>query len=199
MTTETAFVDVDTQIDFLFPAGSLYVPGAEALVPVFAKLNQYAAARGIPLISTIDAHAENDAEFTEYAPHCIAGTVGQGKPGGTLLERRAVVTMNPKEAIEIGGVQQVIVEKTSVDVFRNKNFPRLLSAVNAARYVVYGVVTEICVRHAVMGLLRTGARVALVEDAVRHLKEPIARQMLTGFKAAGGTVTRVSDILDRSE
>ena len=27
-----AFFDIDTQIDFLFPAGSLYVPGAERLL-----------------------------------------------------------------------------------------------------------------------------------------------------------------------
>ena len=30
------FFDVDTQIDFLFPAGSLYVPGAEKLIPTVA-------------------------------------------------------------------------------------------------------------------------------------------------------------------
>ena len=39
---KTVFVDVDTQIDFLFPAGALYVPGAEALVPKIAALNRYA-------------------------------------------------------------------------------------------------------------------------------------------------------------
>ena len=36
----TVFLDVDTQIDFLYPAGALYVPGAEAIVPVVAKLNR---------------------------------------------------------------------------------------------------------------------------------------------------------------
>ena len=29
----TVFFDVDTQIDFLYPAGALYVPGAESIVP----------------------------------------------------------------------------------------------------------------------------------------------------------------------
>jgi nicotinamidase/pyrazinamidase len=36
---KTVFVDVDTQIDFLFPAGALYVPGAERLLPAIARLN----------------------------------------------------------------------------------------------------------------------------------------------------------------
>ena len=30
---KTVFVDVDTQLDFLYPAGALYVPGGERIVP----------------------------------------------------------------------------------------------------------------------------------------------------------------------
>jgi nicotinamidase/pyrazinamidase len=41
------FIDVDTQLDFLYPAGALYVPGAERIVPAIAKLNGYAARNGI--------------------------------------------------------------------------------------------------------------------------------------------------------
>ena len=29
---KSVFFDVDTQIDFLYPAGALYVPGAESIV-----------------------------------------------------------------------------------------------------------------------------------------------------------------------
>ena len=36
---KTAFIDVDTQIDFMFPAGALYVPGAELVLPQVATLN----------------------------------------------------------------------------------------------------------------------------------------------------------------
>ena len=42
---KTAFFDVDTQIDFLYPAGALYVPGAERIVPAIAALNRYAPSR----------------------------------------------------------------------------------------------------------------------------------------------------------
>src|SRR5215813_4490341 len=87
----TVFFDVDTQIDFLFPAGSLYVPGAEKIIGNIARLNAMAASQGIPVISTMDAHTENDAEFTIWHPHCIVGTVGQHKPAVTLLEKRVVV------------------------------------------------------------------------------------------------------------
>ncbi|MGH9660423.1 MAG: cysteine hydrolase, partial [Bryobacteraceae bacterium] len=62
------FFDIDTQIDFLFPAGALYVPGAERIIPAVARLNQHAAARGIPVVSDMCAHAEDDAEFRDWPP-----------------------------------------------------------------------------------------------------------------------------------
>ena len=49
----TAFFDIDTQIDFVFPAGALYAPGAEHVIPKVAALNQLAHKRGIALISTM--------------------------------------------------------------------------------------------------------------------------------------------------
>ena len=65
---KTAFLDVDSQLDFVNPSGALYVPGAERVVPAIARLNAYAAAKRIPLISTVDAHAENDVEFAAWPP-----------------------------------------------------------------------------------------------------------------------------------
>src|SRR5580700_5699780 len=124
----TVFVDVDTQIDFLYPAGALYVPGGERLVPAIARLNHFAAAQGIPLISTADAHSEDDPEFRQWPPHCVAGTTGQLKPGETLV------------------ANQIIVEKQALDVFSKPEFPELLRRLGADRYVVYGVATDYCVR-----------------------------------------------------
>ena len=66
------FVDVDSQLDFLYPAGALYVPGAERIVPAVAKLNRFAAEHGIPVVSTTDAHTENDSEFQTWPHHCVA-------------------------------------------------------------------------------------------------------------------------------
>jgi hypothetical protein len=60
---KAVFFDIDTQIDFLFPAGSLYVPGGEQLLPALSRLNHYAAAHGIPVVSSMCAHAEDDPEF----------------------------------------------------------------------------------------------------------------------------------------
>src|SRR5207247_1598455 len=94
---KTVFFDIDTQIDFLFPAGALYVPGAERIVPTVSKLNHYAAAHGIVVVSDMCAHAENDPEFRDWPPHCIVGTTGQLKPASTMLSKRAVVPNLPAE------------------------------------------------------------------------------------------------------
>src|SRR5690349_21482925 len=107
---KTVFIDVDTQLDFMCPAGALYVPGAEAVIPAVACLNRYAAARGITVVSTVDAHAEDDPEFASWPSHCIAGTMGQHKPAATLLDHKVVVP-NRDEPFSLEGVQQIIAEK----------------------------------------------------------------------------------------
>jgi nicotinamidase/pyrazinamidase len=191
---KTVFFDVDTQMDFLYPAGALYVPGAEKIVENVAALNHYAARNGIVVISDMDAHTEDDPEFQAWPPHCVAGTAGQQKPAATLLEKRVVVPNVPDE-LKLEGVQQVLLEKQTLDCFGDVNLPALLTQLEAERYVVYGVVTEICVKYAAWGLLRTGKRVELVTDAVRSLDEAAAAQMIAEFQAQGGVLTTVAEVM----
>jgi nicotinamidase/pyrazinamidase len=190
----TVFVDVDSQIDFLYPAGSLYVPGAEKIVPNIAKLNAFAAQRGIPVISTMDAHTENDPEFRTWPPHCVAGTTGQQKPAVTLLEKRVTIP-NGSSLPDTAGAQQILLEKQSVDCFTNPSLVPLLDRLGADRCVVYGVVTEICVKNAIFGLLKTGRRVELVTDAVKELDLAASAEMLAQFSAAGGHLKTTRDYL----
>jgi nicotinamidase/pyrazinamidase len=181
---KTVFFDIDTQIDFLFPAGALYVPGAERIVNRISELNRQA-----PLvISTMDAHSEDDPEFQTWPHHCVAGTTGQLKPASTLLEKRMTIPNAPCE-LKIDGAQQILLEKQKLDCFTNVNLAALLDLLRADRYVVYGVVTEICVKFAALGLLKTGKRVELVRDAVRSLSDDASAKMLAEFTAAGGVLT----------
>jgi nicotinamidase/pyrazinamidase len=193
---KTVFFDIDTQIDFLYPAGALYVPKAERIVPRIVRLNQYAAARGIPVVSSTDAHAEDDPEFREWPAHCVAGTPGQAKPSATLLEKRVVVPSGPAP-VDIAGAQQIILEKQKLDLFSNSNISRLLEALNADRYVVYGVVTEYCVKCAVMGLLATGKPVSLVTDAIETLKREDSDATIREFTSKGGVLTTVNEVCEQ--
>jgi nicotinamidase/pyrazinamidase len=172
---KTVFFDIDTQIDFVYPAGSLYVPGAERILPLVGELNRNAPM----LISTLDAHSEDDPEFQIFPHHCVVGTTGQHKPAITL----------------VNGAGQFFIEKQQLDCFTSPRLEPLLAQLNADRYVVYGVVTEICVRCAAFGLLKTGKPVEIVTDAVQALDEQKAREMFSEFAAAGGRLTTSAAVL----
>jgi nicotinamidase/pyrazinamidase len=196
---KTVFFDVDTQLDFLFPAGALYVPGAEHTLKALRELISFASGNGVQIISTADAHLEDDPEFKTWRPHCVAGTTGQQKAVGTLLAN-AVVIGSEVEGFKEGrdrlnAAPQIVVEKQQVDCFTNPNLPALLDLLAADRYVVYGVVTELCVRCAAFGLLKTFARVELVADAIKSLDTTEGNHILSEFQAAGGVITTVVQVV----
>jgi len=182
---KTVFFDIDTQIDFVYPAGALYVPGAERILPVIGELNR----RAPVVISSMDAHSEDDPEFRIYPHHCVVGTAGQHKPAITLLEPRATAP-GPAE-----GVRQWILEKQKLDCFSSPHLVPLLEQLKAERYVVYGVVTEICVWHAAFGLLKLRKPVEIVTDAVMALDEDKARDTFSRFSTSGGKLTTSAEVL----
>jgi nicotinamidase/pyrazinamidase len=171
-----AFFDIDTQIDFLYPAGALYAPGAEKLIPAIRTLNTFAASHGIALISTACAHTEDAAEFKIWPPHCVKDTVGQQKPAALIVPG------------------QIILEKNELDLFSNPDLTGLLDSLDIDECFVYGVLTEYCVKCAVMGLLKTGRKVRLVTDAIAHLSAEAAQQVIDDFKAAGGVCTSIAEV-----
>jgi len=172
-----AFTDIDTQIDFVFPAGALYTPGAEKVIPAVSALNRYASANGITLISTMCAHGEDAEEFKVWPPHCVVGTVGQQKPASTLVPN------------------QTIIEKDALDVFSNPDFVAVLDRARLDECYVYGVLTEFCVKCAIMGLLKTGRRVWLVTDAIAHYQQGEGKQVIEEFQAAGGRLATTSQLV----
>ena len=74
---ERVILDVDTQFDFLDPAGALYVPGSVEIRDALDRLFDYAAGAKIPVLSSVDEHTPDDPEFAEFGPHCVKGTPGQ--------------------------------------------------------------------------------------------------------------------------
>ncbi|MBV9764002.1 MAG: cysteine hydrolase [Acidobacteriaceae bacterium] len=195
---KTVFFDVDTQLDFLYPAGALAVPGAEEIVKPLTKLTRFAAANDVKIVSTTDAHQENDPEFRKWRSHCVIGTAGQHKAAGTLLNAPLILSSASKALdgirSRVENAEQIIVQKQTLDCFTNPNLRPLLDLIRAREYVVYGVVSEYCVRYAVFGLLETGARVRLVQDAIKSLSSENERQMIDRLLAQGGELTTVAQV-----
>jgi nicotinamidase/pyrazinamidase len=190
---QQVFLDVDTQIDFLYPTGALCVPGSVEILPQLAALTQYALAQGIPLVSTADAHLEDDPEFQSYPAHCVAGSFGAAKVPETLSPK--AIRIRPEEMAPDSWQGQLILEKRSVDMFTQPSIAALLESLNPERFVVYGVVTEICVLHAVKGLLRLGKPVTVVSDAIYSLQSSKAQELLNSWKAAGCAIRKTAEIV----
>jgi nicotinamidase/pyrazinamidase len=162
------YVDVDTQMDFVFPAGALYVPGAEAILARVGELNREAIASGAKLVSTMDAHREDDVEFQAWPHHCVKGTLGARKPDVTLVPGA------------------VLLEKVHVNCFTNAALDEWLREWRIAEAVVYGVVSEICVRHAALGLLERGVKVTLETSAMKELSTEDRDLFFEEVRARGG-------------
>jgi nicotinamidase/pyrazinamidase len=96
--------------------------------------------------------------------------------------------------LAIDGARQLVVEKQTVDVFLCANLGRLVEQLQADRFVVYGVVTEICVLYAARGLLRMGKPVTVVADAVASLNSADSERALAEIRSSGGTLESTSVI-----
>jgi nicotinamidase/pyrazinamidase len=192
------FVDVDTQHDFMFPSGALYVPGAERLIPKLRKLFDLARRHHIQIVSTADAHIPDDPEFRRFPPHCVKGSEGQKKLGETLLPRPLVLENRNRDMNLIDAVrkyQQIVVEKQSLDVFDNPMTAKLLKAL-PPRAIVFGVATDYCVKIAALGLCRAGVKTAVVTDAIAALTPESGARALEEMSKAGVEFTTTEALLD---
>jgi nicotinamidase/pyrazinamidase len=193
----TVFIDIDTQLDFVAPAGALYAPGAETITPKLKELTQLAAETGSPIVSTVDAHQEDDPEFKSWKPHCVVGTAGQQKLSVTLRDKRYTVP-NVPDALDENAVrdaQQIIFEKQHVDFFTNPNLARLLQRLAPARFLVYGLVTEVCVFYAAQGLLKAGYAVEVIEDAIWPFSAEAGQKALDTMSKSGAERTTADRIV----
>jgi nicotinamidase/pyrazinamidase len=190
-----AFFDVDTQIDFMDPAGRLYVPHAEEIIPHITRLMAYARERNIPVLSSADAHSPDDPEFKIWPPHCVTGTRGQQRIKETSLPGALTVSMKPGPFITPETwPPQIVIEKDVYETSANPNFDAILVALGPRRYVVFGVATEYCVRADVLALRERDKPVELVVDAIKAITEEGGLKALAEMAAAGAELVRTADV-----
>jgi nicotinamidase/pyrazinamidase len=204
--TRTLFYDVDTQRDFLLPEGKLYVPGAERILPQLEQLTIFAQQHGIRLAGSVDRHFPSDPELRRnggaYPDHCLDGTPGQNKVGATAplrprwIENRDYPEAELRALLQEGG--EVYLEKQRFDVFAgNRNATAVFDTVLHGKddVVVYGVVTEICVDHALAGLKDRPIRLHVPLDAIAALSEERGSATLLKWESWGVHLTTVTEVL----
>jgi nicotinamidase/pyrazinamidase len=186
------FWEVDAQADFMRPGGKLYVRGAEKLLPNLQRLTDAARRGRVFLVSDACVHAPGDEEFKQWPPHCLRGTPGAEIVPQALAQTFFTIPNRPNVKIpgDLSKVQQVIIEKQTLDVFDNPNTEIVLRRLQSftdpdAQFLVFGVVTEYCVRLAAKGLLKRKRRVALVRDAIETLQPADGQKALDELAALG--------------
>ena len=195
---KTIFWEVDAQADFMLPGGKLYVPGAEKTIPNIRRLVTAATEAGALLVSSGDAHPEGDPEFQRFPPHCLRGTPGARIIPEALAKKFCTIPNDASRALpkDVLSFPQIIFEKQTLDVFDNPHAGELVERLPSdAEYVVFGVVTEFCVRCAAKGLLERGRRVAIVKDAIEALEPEAGRRALDEMKALGARLITTDEAL----
>ncbi len=183
---DVLYFDIDTQNDFIEPSGALYVPGAETLKGVYRNISAFAKERGITVLASADAHAKNDPEFSQFPPHCVAGSFGQRKIPETLPELFFVQPNDGRPLQDADFNHRCVqLEKQTFNVFSNPKTERYLQKLQPKQVVVYGVASDYCVKAAVEGLLERHFPVILLTDAIKAVTPESEAAILRDFSARG--------------
>lgn len=203
---KTIFFNVDTQKDFMNKDGKLYIEGAEEIKPNLKKLTEYALYNDIQTIFTADCHTPNSKELsdnpdfkTTFPPHCLMGSEGWTAIDEVDLaaegtENETATWLDFSDDVDLEG--DVVIYKDQFDVFADNDITeKILKIIEPDRVIVYGVVTEVCVHFAVMGLLERGYHVIVVEDAIKSLPNSNFNTNAWEFKNNEAVLMKTEEII----
>ncbi len=190
------FVDIDTQRDFLEPAGALFIAGSGAIIANLGRLTQFALGHQVPILATACCHDPDDPELKRFPAHCMRGSSGEKRVGATAVAGSVVLAVGERLMGEVP--LHLTVQKREIDVFSRPDAAELFARYNQGRptFVVYGVATDYCVSAAVMGLLSSSCRVAIVADAIQAIDAAIEPAVLTELVNRGAFLT-ITDVVCR--
>ena len=145
-----AVVVVDMVNDFCKPGGKMVLPGCDALVPAQLAVIDAARKAGAPVIWVHDSHRRNlrrDREFLKWAQHCLENTWGS-------------------EIIDDLGAraEEIHVIKHRYSAFFQTDMDVTLKDMLVDQVIVFGVVTNICVRSTVHDAFFNGYEVVVPRD-----------------------------------
>jgi len=192
------FWAVDCQKDFMNKDGALYVEGAESIKPNLKILTQFAKENNIMVVNTRDWHDERDKELSEnpdfintFPQHCIHGSEGaefieETKPDKIITTGSNELYYGLDAPVLNIYARNIVIDKNKFDVFAgNPDTDKFLNFINPDLVVVYGVATNVCVHHAVMGLTKQVKEIWVVDDAIKELPnipiEPIFKEWRNHF------------------
>ncbi len=146
----TAVLVIDMINDFCKPGGRMVLPGYETLVPYQLAVIEAARQAGVPVIWIRDSHRRNlrrDREMLKRTPHAEEGSWGT-------------------EVIEDLGAppDEFVVLKPRYSAFFQTDLDLILKDMTVDQLVIFGVVTNICVRSTVHDGFFLGYEIVVPRD-----------------------------------
>ncbi len=189
---DTALVVVDVQNDFADPAGGLYVPGGEQVVPVVNAEVAAAQQAGAMIVYTQDWHPPSTPHFQRdggtWPVHCVQGTWG-AELHGELGVVGAVVRKGTGGEDGYSGfsVRDPVSGEESAT-----QLGALLDEAGVRRLVVTGLAGDVCVKETALDGIRLGYQVTVPLAATRfvNLQPGDDARAIEELEAASVTVER---------
>lgn len=195
---DRVLLDLNTQCDYLLPKGAVPVANRAEIIPNIRRLFEWARQHAVPVISSLDAH-RSDEHTNGFPKHCIDRTPGQRKLPFTLLPRRILLdgdnTLDlPPDVLT--RYRQVIFAKRTRDLLGNPKADRLLTEMTVTHQIVFGVMSEHCIKATVLALLTRQRNVIVIKDACGHWNAPDGDLAMRQMEAKGAFLVTTEQIVN---
>lgn len=162
----TALIVVDVQNDFADPKGSLYVAGAEAILPLVNSEASRATEAGAFVVYTQDWHPEHTLHFAKdggiWPDHCIGGTWGaEFHPDLAVVGPSVHKGANGEDGYSGFTMKDPVTGETIAT-----QLGAMLSAHSIEKAVVVGLATDYCVSATAVDAAELGFEVEVLQDAI---------------------------------
>ena len=188
----TALIVVDVQNDFADREGSLYVSGAESIVPAINREIEKALERGVLVVYSRDWHPERTPHFQVdggvWPVHCVGGSRGAEFHPNLRIAQGAPQVLKGTGG-EDGYSAFSLRDPTSGEVAATE-LADLLHDHDITDVVIVGLATDYCVKETALDARELGFGVTVLRSGTGavDLQPGDGEKALAAIEAAGGRV-----------
>ena len=189
---QAALIVVDVQNDFADPAGSLYVRGGDAVVPLINREAWGAVRAGSFVVYTSDWHPESTPHFAKdggiWPVHCVIDSWGAAfHPGLDVVGPWVRTGSNGEDGYSGFTMRDLVSGET-----KPTELEALLRVRGIERVVVCGLATDYCVKATALDAARLGFKTTVLADAIAavDLQPRDGEKAIDEMRAAGVVIQR---------
>jgi nicotinamidase-related amidase len=190
-------IDVDTQRRFFLDGRAIRVRNHRSVLANIRRVIAWTRLRHIHILSTVQTCAANAPCRT----FCAASHESLKKISYTLRNKRTSFDATDCTDLPAGifrQYDQVILHKRCLDPFEEPRADRILTELQANRFMLIGALTEGAVKATALGLLARGKNVTVLVDAIGSCNKAAAKIALRQIRAKGAKLTYTRALLGPS-